>query len=225
MVTHLELNILEIEVKWALGSINMNFPGFPGSPMVKNPLANAGDARDVHSIPGSGRSPGAVAQSLSLVWPFATPRTAACQVFLSFTISRSLLKLMSIESMMPSNHLVLCCPLLLLPSIFPSIRVFSNESALHIRWPRYWSFSFSISPSNEHSGLISFRIDWFDLFAVQGTLKSLLQHHSLKASIFQCSAFFMVQLVTHSSILAWRIPRTDKPGGLPSMGSQRVRCN
>ena len=101
---------------------------------------------------------------------------------------------MSIESVMPSNHLILCCPLLLLPSIFPSIRVFSNESALHIRWPQYWSFSFNISPSNEHPGLISFRMDWLDLLGVQGTLKSLLQHHSSKASILQCSAFFIVQL-------------------------------
>ena len=120
-----------------------------------------------------------------------TPWTAACQASLSFTISRSLLKLMSIELVMPFNHLKLCCPLLLLPTIFPSIKVFSNESALHIRWPKYWSFS--VSPSNEYSGLISFRIDWFDL-AVQGTLKSLLQHHSSKASIPQCSAFFIVQI-------------------------------
>ena len=110
------------------------------------------------------------------------------------TISRSLLELMSIELVILSNHLILCYPLLLLPSIFPSIRVFSNESAFRIRWPKYWSFSFSISPSNEYSGLISFRIDWFDLLAVQGTLKSLLQHHSSKASILQCSALFMVQL-------------------------------
>ena len=107
---------------------------------------------------------------------------------------RSLLKLMSIESVMLSNHLILCCPLLLLPSIFPSIRVFSNELALHIRWPKYWSFSFSISPSHEYSGLIFFRMDWLDLLAVQGTLKSLLQHHSLKASVLQYSAFFMVQV-------------------------------
>ena len=113
------------------------------------------------------------------------------------TNSRSLPKLMSIESVMPSNHLILCRPLLLLPSIFPSIRVFSNESALHIRRPKYWSFSLSISPSNEHPGLISFRMDWLDLLAVQGTLKSLLQQHSSKASILQCSAFFMVQL-SHS---------------------------
>ena len=105
-----------------------------------------------------------------------------------------LLKLMSIESVMPSNHLILCCPLILLPSVFPNIRVFSNELALHIRWPKYWSFSFSISPSNEYSGLISFRMDWFDLLAVQGTLKSHLQHHNSKASILQHSAFFIVQL-------------------------------
>ena len=113
---------------------------------------------------------------------------------MSITNSWSLLKLMSIESVMPSNHFILCRPLLLLPSIFPSIRVFSNESVLHIRLPKYWSFSFSISPSNEYSGLISFRIDWLDLLAVQGTLKSLLQHHSSKASILQCSAFFIFQL-------------------------------
>ena len=123
-----------------------------------------------------------------------TPWTAACQASLSFIISQSLLKLMSIESVMPSNHLILCRSLLLLPSIFPSIRVFSNESALHIRWPKYWSFSFNISPSNEHSRLISFRMDWLDLLAVQGTLKSLLQHHSSKAPILWHSAFFMVQL-------------------------------
>ena len=122
-------------------------------------------------------------QSLSQVWLFATPWTAARQASLSITNPWSLLKLMSIESVMPSNHLILCCPLLLLPSIFPSIRVFSNESVLHIRWPKYWSFSFNISPSNEYSGLISFRVDWSDLLAVQGTLKSLLQHHSSKASI------------------------------------------
>ena len=125
----------------------------------------------------------------------ATPWTAAHQASLSFTISRNLLKLMSIELVMPSNHLVLCRPLLLLPSIFPSIRVFSSEWVLHIRWqPMYWSFIFSISPSNEYSGLISFRIDWFDFLAVQGTLKSLLQCHSSKASILQHSAFFTIQL-------------------------------
>ena len=132
---------------------------------------------------------------LSHVWLFATPWTAARQASLSFTISKSLLYLMSIESVTPSNHLILCCPLLLLPSIFPSIRVFSHESVLCIRWPKYWSFSFNISPSNEHSELISFMMDQSDLLAVQGTLKSLLQHHSSKASILQCSAFFIVQLL------------------------------
>ena len=122
-------------------------------------------------------------QSLSRVQLFVTPWTAAHQAFLSITNSQSLLKLMSIESVMPSNHLILCRPLLLLSSIFPSIRVFSNGSVLHIRWPKYWSCSFNISPSNEHSGLISFRMDWLDVLAVQGTLKSLLQHHSSKASV------------------------------------------
>ena len=129
--------------------------------------------------------------ALSHVQPFVTPWTVALQASLSLTISQSLLKPMSIESMMPSNHLILCCPLL--PSIFPSFRVFSNESALQIRWPKYWSFSFSISPPSEYSGFISFSIDWFDLLAVQGILKSLLQHHSWKALIFQCSAFYMAQ--------------------------------
>ena len=133
-------------------------------------------------------------QSLSRVWLFATPWTAACQASLSITSSQSSLKLMSIESVMSSSHLILCRPLLLLPTILPSIRVFSNESTLHMRWPKYWSFSFSISPSNEHGGLISFRMDWLDLLAVQGTFKSLLQHHSSKASILRCSAFFTVQL-------------------------------
>ena len=132
-------------------------------------------------------------QLLSSVQLFETPWTAARQASLSITNSRSSLKLMSIELVMPSNHLILCCLLLFLPSIFPRIRVFSNESVLCIRWPKYWSFSFSISPSNEYSGLISFRIDWFDLLAVQGTFKSL-QHHNSKASILQCSAFFIVQL-------------------------------
>ena len=133
-----------------------------------------------------------VVQLLRRVQLFATPWTAACQASLSFTISWGLLKLMSTESVMPSNHHILCRPLLLLPSIFPSIRNFFNESALHIRWPKYWSFSFNISPSNEHPGLVSFRMDWLDLLAVQGTLKSLLQHHSSKASILRCSAFFIV---------------------------------
>ena len=125
---------------------------------------------------------------------FSTPWTAACQASLSLTISQSFPKFMSIESVMPANYLILCHSLLFLPSIFLSIGVLSNESTLRMRWPKYWSFSFSISLSNEHSGLISFRIDWFDLLAVQGTLKSLLQHHSLKASILWRSAFFIVQL-------------------------------
>ena len=132
-------------------------------------------------------------QLLSRVQLFATPWTAAHQASLSITNSQSLLKLMSIKSVMPSNHLILCHPLLLLPSVFPSIRVFSNESALHIRWPKYWSFSSNISPSNEHSGWISFTMDWFDDLAVQGTLKSLHQHHISKASVLQSSAFFIVQ--------------------------------
>ena len=133
-------------------------------------------------------------QSLSHVRLFVTPCTAAHQASLSITDSRSLFKLMSIKLVIPSNHLILCFSLLLLPSIFPSIRVFSEESVLLIRWSKYWNFSFIISPSNEYSGLISFRIAWFDLFAVQGTLKSLLQHHSSKASILRHSAFFTVQL-------------------------------
>ena len=131
-------------------------------------------------------------QLVSRVWFFATPWTTAHQASLSITSSWSLLKLMSIESVMPSNHIILCHPLLLPPSIFPSIRIFSNESARRIRWPKYWSFSFNISPANEHSGLVSFRMDWLDLLAVQGTLKSLLQHHSSKVSILWCSAFFLV---------------------------------
>ena len=135
-------------------------------------------------------------QSVSSVRLFTTPWIAPCQASLSFSISRSLLKLMSIESVMPSNYLVLCRPLLLMPPVFPIIRVFSNESILLIMWPKYWSFNFSISPSNEYSGLISFRVDWFDHLAVQGTLKSLLQHHSSKASILWHSAFFIVQLST-----------------------------
>ena len=133
-------------------------------------------------------------QLLSHVQLFVTPWTAARQASLSITNSRSPPKPMSIELVMPSTHLILCHPLLLLPSIFPSIRVFSNESALHIRWPKYWSFSFSLSPSNEYPGLISLRMNWLDLLAVQGTLKSLLQHHSSKASVLQHSAFFIVQL-------------------------------
>ena len=142
-------------------------------------------------------------QSLSHVRFFGTAWTAACQASLYITNSQSLLKFMSIELVMPSNHLILCCPFLFPPSIFPSIRVFSNESVVLIRWPNYWSFSFSISPSNEYPGLISFKIDWLDLLAVQGTLKSLPQHHSSKASVLQCSAFFMVQL-SHPSMTTGR---------------------
>ena len=133
-------------------------------------------------------------QLLNCVQLFSTSWTAACQASLSITISRNWLKLMSIKSVMPSNHLILCHPLLLPPSIFPSVRVFSSESVLCVQWPKYCSFSFSISPSNEHPGLIFFRMDWLDLLAVQGTLKSLLQHHSSKASLLRCSAFFIVQL-------------------------------
>ena len=143
-------------------------------------------------------------QLLSRARLFTTPRTEAHQASLFFTISWSLHKLTSIESVIPSNRLVLCHPLLFLPSIFPGIRVFSNELPLRIRWPKYWSFSFSISPSNEHPGLISFRMDWFDLLAVQGTLKSLLQHHSSRASIFQHSDFFKVQL-SHPYVTAYTI--------------------
>ena len=143
-----------------------------------------------------------VVQSLSCVQLFVTPWTVAHQASLSFTISQSLQKLMPIESVMPSNHLIFCRPLLL-PSIFPSIRVFSNESALCIRWPKYWSFSFSMSLSNEYSGLISFRMDWLDLLEVQGTLKSLLQHHSSKASVLRGSSFFIVQ----SHISTWLLEK------------------
>ena len=135
-----------------------------------------------------------VVQLLNWVQLFATPWTAACQASLSFTVYQSLLKFMPLELMMPSSHLILCHPLLLLPSIFPSIRAFANESVLHIRWPKIWSFSFSISPSNEYSGLISFSMDWLDLLVAQGTLKSLLQHHSSKASTVLCSAISIVQL-------------------------------
>ena len=142
-------------------------------------------------------------QSLSRVWLFVTPWSGARQAFLPITNSWSLLKLMSIKPMMPSNYLTLSCPLHLLPSIFPSIRVFSNEPILHNRWPKYWSFSFIISPSNEYSGLISFRMDWLDLLAVQGTLKSLLQHHSSKASILQRSAF----LWSNSHIHTWLLEK------------------
>ena len=156
-------------------------------------------------------------QLLSRVQLFATPRTSGHQASLSITNSWSLPKLMSIKSVMPSNHLILCHPLLLLPPIPPSIRIFSNESTLHIRWPKYWSFSFSISPSNEYSGQISFTIDWFDLLAVQGTPKTLLQHHSSKASILQCSPFFMVQL-SHSYMTTVKKPELWKDGPLSAKG-------
>jgi len=146
------------------------------------------------SVTSSRWHPFCSVQSRSHVRLFATPWTAALQASLSITNSRGPPKLMSIESVMSSNHLILCRPLLLLPSIFPSIRVFSNEPALLIRWPKYWSFSFNISPSNEYPGLTSFRMNWLDLLSVQGTLKSRLQHHSSKASILQRSAFFIVQL-------------------------------
>ena len=146
-------------------------------------------------------------QSLSHVRLFATPWIAACQATLSTTNSRSSPRLTSIDLVMPSSHLILCHPLLLLPPILPSIKVFSNESTLHMRWPKYWSFSFSIIPSKEHPGLISLRMDWLDLLAVQGTLRSLLQHHSSKASLLQCSAFFAVQLLypymTTGKIMPW----------------------
>ena len=150
------------------------------------PLQFQGEAHQFSSVQFSS------VQSLSHVWRFATPWTAARQASLSITNSQSLPKLMSITSVIPSNHLILCHPLFLLSSIFPSIRVFSNDSVLCIRWPKYWSFSFSISPSNEHPRLISFRMDWLYLLAVQGTHKSLRQHHSSKASILWCSAFFTV---------------------------------
>ena len=157
-------------------------------------------------------------QSLSRVWFFATPWTAARQAYLSITNSQSPPKPMSIKLMMPSNHLILCHPLLLLPSVFPSIRVFSSESALRIRWPKYWSFSFSISPSNEHPGLISFRIDWLDLLTVQGTLKSLLQHHSSKASILRHSHFtvikyFIILQQIELSPTKWMIFREEEETG------------
>ena len=145
----------------------------------------------------------AVVQSLNCIWLFETQWTAARQASLSFTVSQSFLKPVSIESVMPSNHLILCCPLLLLPSVFPSIGVFSNESALCIGWKKNWSFSFRISSSNAYSGLVSFRIGWLNLLAVQGNLKSLLQHHSLKASILWCSAFF----TSNSHIYTWLLEK------------------
>ena len=167
---------------------------------LKEPRENYEDMANSHgwrwgSSESNGKEiPERSVQSLSRVQLFATPRTAASQASLSITNSQSLLRFMSIKSVMPSRHLILCHRLLRLPSIFPSIRVFSKESVLRISWPKYWSFSFSISPSNDYSGLISFRMEWLDLLAVQGTLKSLFQHHSSKASILWCSAFFIVQL-------------------------------
>ena len=161
---------------------------------------------------------------LSRVRLFATPWTAAHQASLSITNSWNLLKLMSIKSVMPSNHLILCHPLLFLPSVFPSIRVFSNESVLCIRWPKYWSFSFSISPSNEYSGLISFRIDWFDLFAVQGTLQSVLQHHSSKPSMLPHSTFLMVHLA-QMDLMVNLSSGLGFPGGSEGKGSPRDAGN
>ena len=159
-------------------------------------------------------------QSLSCVWLFVSPWTVASQASLSNINSWSLLKLMSIESVMPSNHLILGHLLLLLPSIFLSIRVFSNESVLHIRWPKYWSFS--ISPSNEYSGLIAFRIDWFDLLAVQETLKSLLQHHRHIKDTNSDMNYLRKAMAPYSSTLAWKIPWMEEPVRLQSMGSLRV---
>ena len=153
---------------------------------------------------------GSSVQSLSHVRHFATPWAAAPQASLSITNSQSLIKLMSIELVMPSNHLILCCPFLLLCSIFPSIRNFSDESALHIRWPKYWSFSFNISLSNEHPGPISFRVEWLDLLAGQETLKSLLQHHRSKASILRCSCFFIVQ-ISHSYMTTGKTMALTRP--------------
>ena len=177
-------------LEWVVFSFSKGFPGFPnpGIKLVSPALAGRFFTTEP---PGKPLDPGhfsSFAQSFLTLWD---PMN---QASLSITNSWSLLKFMSIESVMPSNHLILCHPLLLPPSIFPSIRVFSNESALCLMWPKYWSFSFSVSPSSEYSGLISFRMDWLDLFAAQGTLKSLLQHHSSKASVLQHSAFFIVQL-------------------------------
>ena len=166
-----------------------------------------------------------VVQSLSRVWLFATPWTAARQASLSLTISQSLLQLVSIDSVMPANHLILCQPLLLPPSIFPSIRVFSDESALCIRWTKYWSFSFSISPSSEYSGLISLKIDWFDLLAVEGTFKSLIQHHSSRASIFQFSAFSVLPYVTTGKKLWLYRPLPFIYGADTGYMYGRVVCN
>ena len=193
VVTHPEPDILECEVKWALGSTAVNkASGGDGIPAELFKILKNNAIKMLHLISQS-------VQLLSHVQLFVTPWTAAHQASLSITNSQSLLKLMFIDSVMPSNHLILCRPFLLLPSIFLSIRVFSNESVLHIRWPKYWSLSFSISPSNEYSGLTSFRMDWLDLLAVQGTLKSLLQHHSSKASVLWHSIFFIVQFSLNMS--------------------------
>ena len=167
-----------------------SFKGFPGSSEVKNLPANSGNTVNRWS----GKIPHQFSSVAQLCPTLCDPIDHSTSGLPIITNSRSLPKPMSIESVMPSSHLILCHPLLVLPSLFPSIRVFSNESTLRIRWPKYWSFSFNISPSDEHSGLNSFRMDWLDLLAIQGTLKSLLQHHSSKASILQCSAFFPVQL-------------------------------
>ena len=166
---------------------NLTFPTLPSFPY---PLPLPSCTTHFHFSGTCSQSVSSVAQECLTF--FETPWTAACQVSLSITNSWNLLRLMSIQSVMPSNHLILCCPLLLLPPLFPSIKVFSNESVLHIRWPKYWSFSFNISPSSEYSRLISFRMDWLGLLVVQGTLKSLLQHHRSKPSILWHSAFFIV---------------------------------
>ena len=184
----------EIDVLWNSLAFSMIPLWFRGVILVSPPQPNFGFPSYFAVLLGLCICSISSVQSLSHVRLFAIPWTAAHQVSLSITNSRSLLKLLSIALVMPSNHLILCRPLLLLPSIFPSIRVFFSESVLHIRWPKYWSFSFSLNPSNEYSGLISFRMDWLDLLAVQETLKSLLQHHSSKASILLRSAFFIDQL-------------------------------
>ena len=187
MVWSLTYSDISWSGKWALGTITTNkLSRSDRIPAELFKILKDDAVKVLHSISS--------VQLPSHVWLFATPWTAACQA--SLPITMSLPKLMSIESVMASNHLILCCPLLLLPSIFPSIRVFSNKLALHIRWPKYLSFSFNISPSNEHPGLIPFTMDWLDLLAVQGTLKSLLQHHSSKASILLHSAFFITTLTS-----------------------------
>ena len=177
---HQLLELTQTHVHWVRDAIQPSHPLSSPSPLT---FALSPGTAQLSSV-----------QSLCHVWLFVTPWTTACQASLPINNSRSLLKLISIELVMPSNHLILCHPLLLLPSIFPSIRVFSNESALCLKWTKYWSFTFSVSPSNEYSGLISFRMDWLDLLAIQRTLKSLLQHHSSRASIFRLSAFFLTSI-------------------------------